>query len=218
MKVLRLFSGRGWFSVFLIVFLGVLLTACQTPPPDEGPFSAVPPGNESQTASASAAPHGGYSDLIRIGELVVVKFSGVDRPPPNHEERVKEDGTLTLPEIGSVKASDKSPGELQRELTEAYRKYFRGLVVTVVIEGRVYYVGGQVRTPGPKAYLGKTTVATAIQAAGDFTEFGNKKKVWLTRPGQKPVRVNVVEALKDPSKDLEVFPGDRIDVPRRWPG
>jgi protein involved in polysaccharide export with SLBB domain len=66
--------------------------------------------------------------------------------------------------------------------------------------------------------VGKTTVTTAIQAAGDFTEFANKKKVWLTRPGQKPVRVNVIDALKDPAKDLTVFPGDRIDVPRRWPG
>jgi len=180
-------------------------------------FSPVA-GESSPPGASAPGSTETYSEVLRVGELVVIKFSGPDRPPPSHEERIKEDGTLTLPDVGVVTGANKSPGDLQKELTELYRKYYKNLVVTVVAEARVYYVGGQVRTPGPKAYLGKTTVTTAIQAAGDFTEFGNKKKVWLTRPGQKPIRVNVIEALKDPSKDLPVYPGDRIDVPRRWPG
>lgn len=215
MKVLRMFSGRWWLAAFQVLLTGFLFAGCQTS--GDVVFSPVP--GES-TIGGSNSPHANqtYSEVLRVGELVVVKFSGITQPPPTHEERIKEDGTITLPDVGAVTAANKSPGDLQKELTESYRKYYNNLVVTVVPQDRVYYVGGQVRTPGPKAYLGKTTVTTAIQAAGDFTEFGNKKKVWLTRPGQKPVRVNVVEALKDPSKDSPVFPGDRIDVPRRWPG
>lgn len=213
MKVLRKFSGRWWLAAMQVLLAGFLMVGCQTP--GDVDFTPVPEELAAGGSSASSAPRT-YSEVLSVGELVIIRFSGISDPPPNHEERIKEDGTITLPEVGTITAANKSPGDLQKELTELYRKYYHNLVVTVVLEGRVYYVGGQVRTPGPKAYLGKTTVATAIQAAGDFTEFGNKKKVWLTRPGQKPVRVNVVEALKDPSKDLQVYPGDRIDVPRRF--
>ncbi len=215
MKVSWMASKNGWLAALQILLTGLLFTGCQTADPVM--FSPVPGEPATSSTGSSGSPQT-YTGVIRVGELVTVKFSGISTQLTPHEERVKEDGTLTLPDVGVVKAADKTAGDLQRELTEAYRKYYNNLVVTVVVEGRVYYVGGQVRTPGPKAYLGKTSITTAIQAAGDFTEFGNKKKVWLTRPGQKPVRVNVVDALKDPSKDLEVFPGDRIDVPRRWPG
>jgi polysaccharide export outer membrane protein len=205
-----MFAGRGWVAACQVLLAGLFLAACQTAP-EEVVFSSAP-GEMSQFGSTNEI----YSEVLRVGELVRVNFSGISQPPPTHEERIKEDGTITLPDIGSVTAANKSPGDLQKELTEAYRKYYRNLVVTVVPQDRVYYVGGQVRTPGPKAYLGKTTVTTAIQAAGDFTEFANRKKVSLTRPGQKPITVNVIEALKDPTKDLPVFPGDRIDVPRRF--
>ena len=215
MKLLRMLSGRVWLAAGVILLAGFFLTACQTTS-DEVLFTPVP-GEVSQAGSSSPGSNQpAFSEVLRRGELVVVKYSGISQPPPTFEERIKEDGTLTLPEVGVVTAADKSPGDLQKELTELYRKYYKNLVVTVVSEGRVYYVGGQVRAPGPKAYLGKTTVTMAVQAAGDFTEFANRKKVSLTRPGQKPIRVNVVEALKDPSKDVTVFPGDRIDVPRRF--
>ena len=215
MKVLRKFCGPGCLVTFKFLLAAFFFSGCHTPS-DDIQFSAVPGGLGADGSSAGASHP--YTEVLRVGDLVVVKFSGVSTPPPTHEERVKEDGTLTLPEVGAVTATNRTPGDLQNELTELYSKYYKNLVVTVEHEGRHYYVGGQVRTSGLRPYVGKTTVTTAIQAAGDFTEFANKKKVWLTRPGQKPVRVNVVEALKDPSKDLQVFPGDRIDVPRRWPG
>jgi len=112
----------------------------------------------------------------------------------------------------------KTAMELPAELIALYGNYYKNMRLWIgpCSMNRIYYVGGQVRTPGPKAYPGETTVSTAIQSAGDFTEFANRKKVLLTRPGQEPIRVNVVEALSKPKKDLPVFPGDRIDVPRKW--
>ncbi len=210
MNVLRIFSGKGWLAAWTVLLAGFLLAGCQTSNTDTY-FSDVPVVVAGGSGTAQVD-----SEIFRVGELVIVRFSGVSSPPPTHEERIKEDGTITLPDVGAVTAANKTPGELQRELTEAFRRFYNNLVVTVVSEGRHYYVGGQVRQPGPKAYLGKTTVTTAIQAAGDFTEFANRKKVMLVRPGQKPVTVNVVQAQKDSSKDLVVLPGDRIDVPRRF--
>ena len=55
----------------------------------------------------------------------------------------------------------------------------------------------------------------AIASAGGFTDFANKKKVKLTRVDGRTQTVNCVKALDNPSLDLEVYPGDKIHVPRR---
>jgi protein involved in polysaccharide export with SLBB domain len=79
---------------------------------------------------------------------------------------------------------------------------------------RVYYVGGEVAHPGPEVYIGSTTVTTAVQAAGDLTQFGSHR-VWLTRADGTRIKVNLDKALSDSTQDPPVFPGDKIQVPRR---
>ena len=124
-------------------------------------------------------------------------------------------GLADLPLIGPVKAAGKTPGQLQTEIHDLYvPKYYLRLTATVKSAIRVYYVGGEVRSPGPKEYIGETTVIKAIQTAGDFTDYANKKKVKLTRNG-KTINVDCKKAQGDSAFDLQVFPGDRIDVKRR---
>ncbi len=68
-----------------------------------------------------------------------------------HEETIKEDGTITLPLIGSVYAVGKTAGELQNEIYTNYvPKYYVRLTVTVKSGDRVYYVGGEVKSPGSR--------------------------------------------------------------------
>lgn len=219
MKLLRSFSRRGSLATLQVLLTGFLFAGCQTAP-DDVVFSPVPGEAAGGGATAGESGPGAaqvYSDRFRVGELVAVKFSGISVTLPTHEERIKEDGTLTLPEIGAITATNKTPGELQKELTEAYRKYYNNLVVTVTAVDRIYHVGGQVRTPGARVYIGETTVITAIQGAGDFTEFAKRTAVELTRAGgTKPIIVNCKKALQDRRLDLPVFPGDKIHVPRRY--
>ncbi len=154
--------------------------------------------------------------IFRIGDAVSIRFSGIPNPPPAHEERIKEDGTIKPPEIPSIVAAGKTAGQLQNELQEKYDKLYRSLTVTVVPGGLSYSVGGEVRDPGPKLYEGETTVVKAIQAAKDFTEFANKKKVLLVHSDGRTETVNVAKAIKDPKYDRPVYPGDRINVKRRY--
>jgi protein involved in polysaccharide export with SLBB domain len=128
---------------------------------------------------------------------------------------IADDGTITLPLIGTVQAAGKTPGELQRIITKLYvPDYYVRLAVTVTAINRVYYVGGEVTKPGPEEYLGQTTVTRAIQSAGDFTVFASHN-VWLTRSDGTRISVNVDKALRDSASDLPVYPGDQIQVPRR---
>ena len=128
---------------------------------------------------------------------------------------IADDGTISLPLIGSVQAAGKTPGELQRIITKLYvPQYYIRLAVTVTAVNRIYYVGGEVMHPGPEEYLGQTTVTKAIQAAGDFTVFASHN-VWLTHSDGTRIPVNVDKALKDSASDPPVFPGDQIQVPKR---
>src|SRR5438270_2713505 len=41
-------------------------------------------------------------DALRIGELILIEYSGNADPPARHEERIKTDGNVTLPSLGQV--------------------------------------------------------------------------------------------------------------------
>lgn len=154
---------------------------------------------------------------FHVGETVNIIFSGTPDPMefPPHEETIKEDGNITLPLIGSVQALDKTAGELQKEIHDLYvPKYYVRLNVVVKPGDLLYYVQGEVKTPGRQLYVGETTVTKAITSAGDFTDFASHK-VTLIRANGDRVKVNVDKALDNPALDAKVYPGDHIYVPRR---
>jgi polysaccharide biosynthesis/export protein len=156
------------------------------------------------------------------GETVMVATStGSDAYPgpisgAGQPYLIADNGMITLPYVGGVLAVGKTPGELQEEITTQYvPKYFVRLTVTVTAPQRVYYVGGEVGHPGPQVYIGETTVTKAIQTAGDLSQFASHR-VWLNRKDGTRIRVNYDKALRDSTQDPQVFPGDQIQVPRRY--
>ena len=202
-------------------------------PSNDAPAATASP-NVAATGDGAATALGNGTDnadtlppdaaRLQAGETVNISTSTgsdlVTGPIPTTPQSylIADDGTISLPLIGTVQAAGKTPGELQRIITKLYvPAYFVRLAVTVTAQTRVYYVGGEVMHPGPEAYLGQTTVTKAIQAAGDFTQFASHK-VWLTRapPDGTRIHVDVNKALRDPSSDPSVFPGDQIEVPRRY--
>jgi len=221
-----------WCQVLSLVLLGGLLASgCATandskvkfsdPPPDlfpvaGGDAAGAAPANGATDTRSGLAGLTQAADRFAIGDLVTVKFSGTIDNIPQHEERIKDDGHITLPLIGAVKAVGKTPGELQKEIHDRYvPDYYKRLTVTVTGEQRVYYVGGQVRSPGRQVYLGTTTVTKAIQSAGDFNDFAAKRRVELTRADGRRFIIDCIKAAKDPSLDLPVYPGDKINVDMR---
>jgi polysaccharide export outer membrane protein len=174
--------------------------------------------SQSPKPSAAGTPVNATSVAIfRVGETVIVSFSGAPANPEPHEEPIKEDGTITLPLIGAVTAVGKTAGELQNKIHDSYvPKYYVRLTVTVKTGDRVYYVGGEVKGGGRQLYVGDTTVTKAIQSAGGLTDYANHGKVWLTRAstGQR-IRVDYDKALQDASKDPPVYPDDQLNVEKR---
>ena len=204
-------TGGMTSVLFGLMAAGIFLAGCATEPT----WSEIPGVATATTTTNEPAPP---TDKFQVGDLVTITFSGISlETMPAHEERIKEDGTITLNLIGPIKAAGKSAGELQKEIRREYvPKWFNEtLTVTVTPQPRYYFVGGEVRSAGPKEWLPQTTVTKAIQAAGGFTDFANKKKVKLTRE-QHTQSINCIKAIDDPTYDVPVYPGDSIHVPRRF--
>jgi polysaccharide export outer membrane protein len=199
--------GRLTFCWFL-VFIGWLAVGCASS--KQYAFSP-PPLDLFETNKAGLT-----IERSMVGDLIIVKFSGGgegDGQPL--EERIKEDGTITLPLIGAVKANDKTAHELETEIKNSYvPEYYKRLSVAVAIGRGFYWVGGQVQRPGRYNYLGPTTVIKAIEFAGGFTEFAGRRRVELVRANGKRYLFDCKKAAQDASLDLPVHPGDKIAVPQ----
>jgi len=187
----------GWLSLLSVTAL-IFAGCASTTAPDAGP----PP--EDQVAR------------FHVGDTVTVVFDGLPDPLQPHEEPIKEDGSITLDLVGHVKAAGKTAGQLQNEIHDLYvPKFYTHLTVTVKTGDRVFYVTGEVKGPGRQIYSGQMTVSKAITSSGDFTDFANRKKVWLIRSNGQRIKLNCDDILNGDAPDPQVYPGDQIQVTRR---
>lgn len=157
-------------------------------------------------------------DFIRVGERLQVSITDVPAPPAAMEQRVRDDGKVSLWYNEEFEAAGRKVADLQEEVRQRYlARYFNRLTVSVRVEGRYINVGGYVRSPGRFDYQGRMTVLDAIKVAGDFNEFARRSCVRITRGGGEEVIADCKRALEDPNYDPPLFPGDDVYVPKkRW--
>jgi protein involved in polysaccharide export with SLBB domain len=160
----------------------------------------------------------GSSDTLRPGDVVIINFSGVSDPPARLDDRISQDGKITLPFISEpVQAAGKSRLQLQQAIRALYvPRYYSQLTVTVNADTRYFYVFGEVRKVGSYPYVAQITVTKAIASAGGFTDFAKRKKVQLKRGNSKPIIIDCDKAQENPDFDLPVYPDDTIFIPRRY--
>jgi protein involved in polysaccharide export with SLBB domain len=72
-----------------------------------------------------------------------------------------------------------------------------------------------VKSPSRYPWTEGMTVVKAIQTAGYFTDYAKTSKVRVTRLNGKSIIMNYDKALENPERDVPVYPGDTINVPRR---
>jgi polysaccharide export outer membrane protein len=222
MNSLSKIIAQCFVTVFLTPLV-VVLTGCGTTQDtgEIGPSTDNPPAASGTpvsvpTESGQTNPDG--PDTLHAGDRIIVSFSGLPNPIEKHEEQIREDGYINPPYLGhSVMAAKKSIGALQSDLQKLYvPAFFKSATITVRRQESYYFVGGEVKTPGQKPYLSEMTVLKAIQAAGDFTDFAKKTKIYVIRAnGHKEKPVDCRKAIMNPKLDLPIFPGDQIIVPRR---
>jgi protein involved in polysaccharide export with SLBB domain len=157
-------------------------------------------------------------DPFQIGDRIKVELTGTPDMFQPQEQDIHPDGSIQLPFINRVMAAGVSPSKLEEDIHALYvPRYFTHITVTITPMARFFFVGGQVNNNagGRILYTGPITVMGAIQAAGDFTPFANKRHVQITRADGTIEHVNCNDAINHPKRDLPVYPNDRILVPRR---
>ncbi len=162
-------------------------------------------------------PGEGVQPRLHIGDVVSITFSGLPETIEPQDKPIKEDGTITLPDVGRVKAVGKTIGELEDTIHDLYvPKIYTHLNVTVKTSSdRVFYISGEVKSPGRVIYAGDITVSKAITSAGDFTDFADRSDVILIRANGERFELNMNRILSGKNPDPPVFPGDQIKVGRR---
>jgi protein involved in polysaccharide export with SLBB domain len=143
-----------------VALLTALVSGCSSHNSDlalsDNPTVPAMAGSNSPTANA-AAPNPEDFARFHIGDTVTVTISGLPdtETPAPHQEPIKEDGTITLPEIGKIAAVGKTAGELQNAIHDAYvPQFYTHLTVAVTIGDRVFYVRGEVKEPNRQLYVG----------------------------------------------------------------
>jgi polysaccharide export outer membrane protein len=127
---------------------------------------------------------------------------------------VNEDGEITMPLVGRIKASGLTPSELGERIEANYvPRYYVRCTATVLVAQRFFYVGGEVHNPGRFLWSEDTTLLKAINTAAGFTDYANRRKVQLAR-GKQQQEFDCEELQRNPSKDVQIRPGDTITVPR----
>ncbi len=197
-----------WLKGLILLAAVGLLAGCADPAPNWGndPLGTNGPAI---TYDPNAQP------IIHVGDVVLVTFQDLVPPITPVEQAVKEDGKITLIYNKSFRAADRTPGQLEEDIHAAYTNYFKFMTPTVTLKERFYEVDGEVKSPGRFVYIGRMTVLQAIATASGFNEFANRKNVKIIRANGKSITINAVKALTDPKENVEIFPNDTINVPKR---
>jgi protein involved in polysaccharide export with SLBB domain len=117
-------------------------------------------------------------------------ISGIQqRPELSGEYTVQEDGTVSVPLLGSIPVAAQSPQQVHTALDEAFENLLgrRGMVNVVLMERAPIYVLGPVKNPGSFKYVPGATVLHAIAMAGGLDRGPNDpwSKVEAVREIQK---------------------------------
>ena len=208
----------GSFLIVALLAPALLSPAQDKVPP--APVTSQPPAPVTTQPSAPAAASPVVPDSYVIGASDVVTVTVFKEPTLSSSLLVRPDGMISMPLLGDIMASGKTPLQLADEVTAKLKKYVQDPNVTVVLSqmnSKKVYLIGEVGRPGPLEMTPGMTLLQAIATAGGPTQFANVKKMYILRSEggkQQKIPVQYKQALKgDSSLNLSLSPGDTIVVP-----
>jgi protein involved in polysaccharide export with SLBB domain len=178
-------------------------------------FGGSPPAKP-RVKTAGTTSDDEIMSRLRSGDQLSIRMDTgqpKDQAPPS-EVIIDEDGDISLPLVGRIKAGGLTASELAERIQANYvPRYYVRCNATVLVAQRFFYVGGEVRNPNRFLWSDDTTLLKAVNTAGGFTDYANRRKVQLIR-GKETQAFNCEELQRNPTKDVAIRPGDSITVPR----
>ncbi len=111
--------------------------------------------------------------------------------------KVDIDGTVLLPEIGTVQVAGRTRSEIEALLMEKYSPYYELIDVKVKIlagatGGKRYFIFGEVTGQGAQPFTGDITIFEAVTSAKPKPETANLGRVKLIRADPRNPEVQVL--------------------------
>ena len=209
-------------------FLSFVLVSCgnvraQTANPNQTDSDRR--GEVAVTATAQADTpqnHAQVDPTYIIGNDDLLSISVWKEPDLSKQIPVRSDGRISLPLVGEVQATGRTPPELEQEIAAKLKNYITAPQVTVIVQqinSQKFNVLGQVNKPGAYSLTAGTTIVDAIAIAGGFRDFAKKKSIYVLRQSQNvgeirlPFNYENFLKGKDPAQNVQLKPHDTVVVP-----
>lgn len=178
-------------------------------------LQAMPPDLARELSKQVLPPY-----LVEPGDVLLVQ--GTDGLAP--EQPVLADGTISLGRYGVVVVANKTLPEIEILIGSAIGNQVKepGPVGVRLSAGhsKVFYVLGEVKSPGAYPLTGHETVLDGIMAACGLTCRAAKCRIILSRPTSPdrcrivlPICYDEIVQQGDTTTNFQLMPGDRIFVP-----
>ena len=155
----------------------------------------------------------------QVGPLDQLKVVVWKNPELSADVVVRPDGVVTLPLIGDVKASGRTPSQIQKEISQRYANFIRveESVVSVgvsQVNSLNFTISGNVEKPGVYQVRSYVTVLEAIATAGGANKYaGNSAYVVRGTPSRKiPIDLKQASSGEHAEQNIVVLRGDLIVV------
>ena len=193
-------------AVILVLILAAHISAASSETPKSKPTPAAAP--------AAAEYSIGPDDLLVVNVW--------KEPEISRNVVVRPDGKISLPLVGDLRASGRTPVQLQEEIKGQLSNYIENPEVTVILQearSQKFNILGEVEHPGSYALSRSMTVLDAIAIAGGLRDFAKSRKIYVLRINGDGSRVrlqfNYKEVIKGQSlsQNVELQPRDTVVVP-----
>jgi polysaccharide export outer membrane protein len=196
----------------IVSFLAVAATAA---------LYTLAPLSADDKKPAAQAPTIINDQEYRLGPGDKLRIEVYKDPQLSQSVQVRPDGKITLPLIGDLDATNRTPIELRDTIAKSLKEYITNPTVTVIVVEALasqIYVMGEVTHPGTMQLHGPTTILQALAMAGGFKEFANTKDVKVLRPkaggnNVETLRFNYKDVINGDAKPFYLRSGDTVIVP-----
>ena len=214
-------NGKFWRSSLFAAAMCLAVLSGLWGQSATGAGAPSPQAQPAQPADASSAakPH---NDTFVIGNDDVLAINVWKEPDISRAATVRSDGKISLPLVGEVQATGRTPLSLERDIAARLKNYIAEPEVTVIVQqinSQKFNILGQVTRPGSYPIANAATVLDAIAIAGGFRDFAKQKAIYILRQNadgtQARLRFNYKEVVKgqDPAQNIKLQPNDTIVVP-----
>ena len=159
------------------------------------------------------------NDEYRVAAGDKLRIEVYKDPQLSQSVQVRPDGKITMPLIGDIEATGRTPIEVRDAIAKSLKEYVTNPTVTVIVVEATLataYVMGEVNHPGAVTLQAPLTIMQALALAGGLKDFADAKNIRVLRKassGVETISFNYKDALKSSRAPIYLRAGDTVVVP-----